>query len=88
MSNAFRDKLLTIQLSPQVKQPEARKNYHDQEALDRTFGADAHERMLDDTDGMGYARPVGDRLYHRPRGTGDPQPTTFEDYLDGPEDAA
>ena len=84
-SNPYLEKLRSIQISPSVRSPESRKNYHDQQALDTTFGPDATERMLDDTDGLGYAKPVDGDLYHRPRGTGDVTAITADDFL-GDED--
>lgn len=53
--NAFREKLLTLQISPKVKAPERRKNYWNQESVDKLIGEDADEIMADDTEGRGPA---------------------------------
>lgn len=53
--NAFREKLLTLQISPQVKAPERRVKYFNQESVKNLFGEDAEEIMMDDTEGRGPA---------------------------------
>lgn len=34
-----------------------KKNYYDKESLQSVFGADAHERMMEETDGIGAVHP-------------------------------
>jgi hypothetical protein len=78
--NAFREKLLTIQVSPQVKQPSARKNYWDQGLLDQHFEG-GKERMLDDTGGLGAAYPDGRGGFVDAEG----EQVDSEHYLEGEE---
>ena len=85
--NPFREKLLSLQISPQVRQPEARRNYFDAESVHSIFGEDAQEQMLDDTGGLGYAKTGPDgTLYHRDRKTGDIEPVDPDEYTGGADE--
>lgn len=63
--NAFREKLLSLQISPKVRQASARKDYYDRSAVDRLFGDGHEERALEETKGLGPAYQAGDGSYWR-----------------------
>jgi hypothetical protein len=46
------------------------KTYYDRDSIRSAFGEDARERMLEETDGLGYARSTSDGdVWHRNRNT-------------------
>jgi hypothetical protein len=64
--------------------------YYDEDAVREQFGADARDKMLDATDGMGAARRDSEgRSWHMDRHSGEWQPLTPAQvkatYLSGPE---
>jgi hypothetical protein len=65
MSNPFREKLLTLQISPKVRQTSARKNYYDSSVPDQLFGEDHEERALEETKGLGPAYRSRDGSFWR-----------------------
>lgn len=70
MSNPYRDKLLSIQLSPQATPSRELKNYYDKESVEEVFGTDATQRMLENTHGLGPAHLAADgEFYRRDRNT-------------------
>ena len=66
----FAQKVKGIQFSAAAKT--FPRNYYDTQAVNSQFGADAQEKMLDDTDGIGALRRGSNgELYRRDRQTGD-----------------
>ncbi len=54
--------------------------YFDSDPVNEVFGADSKERMLDETHGLGYAKPSPDGGFvHRDHRTGDVVPVSPED---------
>lgn len=60
---SFREKLLALQVSYKGYETRDRKNYYDSEALDSQFGADAKERYLEETKGLGSLHRARDGFY-------------------------
>lgn len=78
----YRARLRSIRLDTSVTETRTRRNYFDAEPINEVFGEDAKERMLDETDGLGFAKPGSDgRFYHRDRKTGEVEALT-EDQID------
>jgi hypothetical protein len=50
----WKQRMGTVDLDWASLETRDKKNYFDQEALDDSFGPDAQEVMMDETDGMGY----------------------------------
>lgn len=69
---SFRDRMRSIELDQGVLETRTRRNYFDVEPIRQTFGEDANERMLDETDGLGFAQQGPDgELYRKDRKSGD-----------------
>lgn len=54
---SYRDRLRSTRLDSSATPSRDRRNYYDSEAISGIFGADAHERMLEETEGVGYVTP-------------------------------
>ena len=90
-ASCFRARLRSIRLDTSVTESRTRRNYFDAEPIHETFGEDAHERMLDETDGFGAAKQGADgRFYHKDRTTGEIEPLSDDVvervYLGGDDD--
>jgi hypothetical protein len=87
----FRQRLASVRVDTSTfEQPQVTGSYYDAEAVADQFGADAEDRMMDATDGMGAARRDKDgRSWHQDRHSHEWQPLTPEQvkatYLSGPE---
>lgn len=53
MSEEFKAKLRSLQWSTKGFDTREHKNYYDQEAIHRSFGEDAKDKMMDKTSGLG-----------------------------------
>jgi len=69
---SYAARLRTVQVSEQGFETAERHSYYDDEPVRQVFGSDSHEKMLDDTQGLGYTREDSDgTLLHRDRKSGD-----------------
>jgi hypothetical protein len=86
----FAEKLRTIQLSPSAVPTRTKRRYWDEESLADTFGADAKDRYMEETKGLGAAYRDGKGGFMR-RGKDGFQRVTDHElhsvYLNAPEDA-
>lgn len=88
----FRRRLASFTLGAGVTETRTRRSYYDSDVLADVVPLDAKERMLDATDGLGYAKLDREgRPWHRDRNTGEIQPVSDRDidrvYLAGDTEA-
>lgn len=86
----FAQRMRTVTIHPDATPTRTRALYYDREALAQSFGADAREQALEDTDGLGPAmEDSGGGLWRRDRRTCDIVPVTEGEidkvYLGGEE---
>lgn len=72
-SEHFRARLLSVRVDKSnFDTAERDSTYYDRESVSAVFGEDARERMLEETDGLGYAKTDrDDTIYHRDRHSGE-----------------
>jgi hypothetical protein len=68
MSAEFREKLRSIQFSTKGFVTRDRRNYYDAESIEKTFGHDAKDRMMDKTQGLGGGEVIDGEHYHYEHG--------------------
>lgn len=83
---SFHEKLSTVTLNRASFDTATLKNYYDSEPVEAIFGKDAKEALMEETQGTGYVRKIGDDLYHRNYRTGDVEKIDPEMALQGPEE--
>ena len=67
----FRQRLLSTRVDPTALETRTLRNYYDPESLPWD-GDEAYATMMDNTDGIGYAKTGTDgEVYHRNRNTGE-----------------
>ena len=87
MSNAYRDKLLSISISPQATPSRQLRNYYDSQSVAEVFGPDSEEQYMEETDGKGAAKRGADGVfYHRSSYTGDVEPIDPAHYTESGDD--
>lgn len=68
----FRERIRSVNLDGSVTPTKTKVNHYDRESVQAVFGENAREQMMEETDGMGYARTAADgTIYHRNRHSGD-----------------
>lgn len=89
----FRRRLGTVRLDKASMDTAELHAYYDKDSVDSQFGADARERMMDATKGLGpgIGKDLNGRPMRRDMDTGQPVPITAREldtvYLAGPERA-
>lgn len=83
----FRQRLLSVRLDTSVTATRTKTSYYDASSVDDVWGQDAHEKMLDDTDGLGALKTIGGRSYRKDRKSHEYVPVTDKEldqvYLGG-----
>jgi hypothetical protein len=54
---SYKQRLLSLRLDYAWMPARDKRNYYDKEALEKTFGEDAEERMMEETEGRGPVSP-------------------------------
>jgi hypothetical protein len=79
MTAEFREKLKSLQWSTKGFDTRDHKNYYDSEALEKTFGHDAKDRMMERTQGLGAGKVINGEHYHPDRKSGELVKTTAKE---------
>lgn len=78
---SYAERLRSVRLSETVRETvhDRPNSYYDPEPIRQVFGEDARDKMLDATDGLGYAQEdANGDLWHKDRGSGEWEPVTDE----------
>jgi hypothetical protein len=68
MTAEFREKLKSLQWSTKGFDTRDHKNYYDSEALEKSFGHDAKDKMMERTQGLGGGEVIDGDHYHYEKG--------------------